>query len=391
MEDNEKYFWISLIEQFNLTFSEFSVTPTFLTNDKAPLRDSLLQSFTSGNAPDILSLDGPDVPYWAYMNSLLPFDGYMDSSFLSSFLSPIVTQGTYQGKLYHLGYTESTLCILYNKELFYSLGIRIPTSAEDAWSWDEFLNVCHTIQTKTSFPYPLLMDSGRGLSPKSGEWDSYAGLPFIVQNNGSLFNDTLTATSGYINSPASVAAMNWLGELFHKYHYTHVEDLSADFPENFAMSLSLPSAYFQSQKRNSNIGIIPLPHGIKAASPHGSWGLCMSRQTQYPRECCEFIRYVFSLQNQLKISQLTGIPVLKEIYDVMDSFQADSGNSNILFSQLRNTSFTRPQTPAYPFFSKQFSYAFYNIAMGADAQEEMNHLAQQVDDHLYRHNYYQQS
>jgi hypothetical protein len=29
--------------------------------------------------------------------------------------------------------------------------------------------------------------------------------------------------------------------------------------------------------------------------------------------------------------------------------------------------------------------------MGADAQEEMNHLAQQVDDHLYRHNYYQQS
>ena len=71
----------------------------------------------------------------------------------------------------------------------------------------------------------------------------------------------------------------------------------------------------------------------------------MSRQTQYPRECCEFIRYVFSLQNQLKISQLTGLPVLKEIYDVMDSFQAGSGNSNILFSQLRNTSFTRPQTP----------------------------------------------
>ena len=227
MEDNEKHFWVSLIEQFNLTSSEFSVTPTFLTNDKVPLRDSLLQSFTSGNAPDILSLDGPDVPYWAYMNSLLPFDGYMDSSFLSSFLSPIVTQGTYQGKLYHLGYTESTLCILYNKELFHSLGIRIPTSAEDAWSWDEFLNVCHTIQTKTSFPYPLLMDSGRGLSPKSGEWNSYAGLPFIVQNNGSFFNDTLTATSGYINSPASVAAMNWLGELFHKYHYTHVENLTS--------------------------------------------------------------------------------------------------------------------------------------------------------------------
>lgn len=131
------------------------------------------------------------------------------------------------------------------------------------------------------------MDSGRGLSPKSGEWNSYAGLPFIVQNNGSFFNDTLTATSGYINSPASVAAMNWLGELFHKYHYTHVEDLSADFPENFAMSLSLPVPIFNRKKGTVISGIIPLLHGIKAASPHGSWGLCMSRQTQYPRECCE--------------------------------------------------------------------------------------------------------
>lgn len=389
MEDDEKDFWISLIDQFNRTTSDFAVTPTFFANDKVPLRDSLLQSFTSGNAPDILSLDGPDVPYWAYMNSLLPFDNFMDSSFLSSFIAPILTQGSYQGKLYHLGYTESTLCILYNKELFRSLGLRVPTCIEDAWSWDEFLNVCQTIQAKTSFAYPLLMDSGRGLSPKSGEWNSYAGLPFILQNSGHLFNDTLTATSGYINSTDSVAAMNWLGELFYKYHYTHVEDLSAAFPDNFAMSLSLPSAYFQSQK-NNNIGIIPLPHGLRAATPHGSWGLCMSRQTLHPKECCEFIRYVFSLQNQLKISQLTGIPVLKEIYDVMDSFQAGSSNSNILFSQLRNTSFTRPQTPAYPFFSKQFSYAFYNIAMGADAQKEMNNLAEQVDVHLYRHNYYQQ-
>ena len=56
-------------------------------SDKAPLRDSLLQSFTSGNAPDILSLDGRDVPYRAYMHSQLPFDGYMDSSYLYSFLS----------------------------------------------------------------------------------------------------------------------------------------------------------------------------------------------------------------------------------------------------------------------------------------------------------------
>lgn len=388
MEQNEKQFWTTLTHEFNESNQGFNVKTTFLSNEKAPLRDSLFQSFASGNAPDILSLDGPDVAYWAYMNSLLPFDDYMEPAFLDSFLNPILQQGRFQGKLYHLGYTESTLCILYNKELFRSLRIRIPSCIEEAWSWEEFMSVCQLIKEKTSFTYPLLMDSGRGLSPKSGEWNSYSGIPFILQNNGRLFNDDLTRTTDYINSPNSIAAMQWLGDLFHKYSYTHIENITACFPNNFAMSLSLPSAYFQSLKENENVGVIPLPHGLRAATPHGSWGLCMSNQTQHPKQCCQFIQYVFSLQNQLKISKNTGIPVLKEIYEVMDSFDAVSSNANILFSQLRHSSFTRPQTPAYPFFSKQFAYAYYHIATGADVQREMKHLADLVDDHLYRHNYY---
>ena len=389
MEQGEEHFWTSLIDEFNHSNQGFSVKATYLSNSKAPLRDSLLQSFASGNAPDILSLDGPDVAYWAYMDSLLPFDDYMDSSFLNSFLEPILLQGSYEGRLYHLGYTESTLCILYNKELFNHLQIRIPTNTEEAWNWDEFLSICHLIKEKTSLPYPLLMDSGRGLSPKSGEWNSYSGLPFILQNRGSFFNDELTRTNGFINSPASVNAMQWLGNLFHKYHYTHIENISYSFPDNFAMSLSLPSAYFQSLKNSENVGIIPLPKGLQAATPHGSWGLCMSRQTKKPNQCCQFIQYVFTIQNQLKISKYTGIPVLKEIYEIMDNFNTIPSNTSILFSQLHHSSFTRPQTPAYPFFSKQFAYAYYNIANGMDVQKEMNHLAELVDDPLSRHNYYQ--
>ena len=388
MEHGEQQFWDSLIAEFNESNSGFIVQPTFLSNDKAPLRDTLFQSFAGGNAPDIFSLDGPDVAYWAYMNSLLPFDDYMESGFLNSFLNPILEQGRFQGKLYHLGYTESTLCILYNKDLFQSLNIRIPQHHTDAWDWNEFLQICHLIQSKTSFKYPLLMDSGRGLSPKSGEWLSYSGLPFIIQNGGQLFNADFTQTNGYINGPASLEAMQWLGELFYKYHYTHIESRTELFPGNFAMSLSLPSAYFQGIKENDNIGIIPLPHGLKSATPHGSWGLCMSKQTKHPELCCQFIRYVFSFKNQLKISKYTGFPVLKEIYEVMDNFNSISNHTNILFSQLKDSSFLRPQTPAYPFFSKQFAYAYYNIAMGSDTESEMNRLASLVDDHLYRHNYY---
>ena len=389
IEQNERNFWEDIITHFNEDNPDFSVQPTFLYNENAPLRDILFQSFASGNAPDLFSLDGPDVAYWAYMNSLLPFDDYLDKKFLNSFLDPILNQGHYRGKLYHLGYMESSLCILYNKELFSSLGIRIPTSTEDAWSWDEFLKICEEIRQKTSYPYPLLMDSGKGLSPKSGEWLSYSGLPFILQNKGRIFNKDYTKATGYLNSIESIQAMQWLGDLFRKYHYTHIEKLSDSLPENFAMSLSLPSAYFQNSIDNSNVGILPLPKGVQSASPHGSWGLCMSRQTRYPEYCCRFVRYVFSLKNQLQISKYTGIPVLKEIYEVMENFNTMSTDIHVLFSQLKKTSFTRPQTPAYPFFSKYFAYAYYNIANGADAKAELDQLSSMVDDHLYRHGYFQ--
>lgn len=57
-------------------------------------------------------------------------------------------------------------------------------------------------------------------------------------------------------------------------------------------------------------------------------------------------------------------------------------------SQLHDTSFTRPITPAYPFFSKTFTSAYFNIAKGGNVQQILNEAAFQIDDHLIRHNYF---
>ena len=124
------------------------------------------------------------------------------------------------------------------------LHIRIPNDIADAWSWDEFLEICSVIRSKTDIQYPLLMDTGRGLTSKQGEWISYSTLPFIIQNNGGIFDEKLSHTNGYLNSPPTIDAITWLGDLFHRYRYTHMEDLHHLFPDHFAMSLSLPSAFF---------------------------------------------------------------------------------------------------------------------------------------------------
>lgn len=389
-EHKEEDFWNEIVDSYNKSCHTFQVKLEFIYNDLVPLRDTLFKAFAGGNAPDIFSLDGPDVSYWAYMNSLKPLDKFITEDFKDRFVPNIIRQGTYKNKLYHLGYNESSLCIIYNKKLFRELNIYPPKSIEEAWSWEEFLEVCFVIKDKSNVPYPLLMDSGRGLADRQGEWISYSLLSFIMQNNGSVFNEDCTKTNGYLNGSFALEAMEWVGKLFHTYHYTHTEDIADCFPGNFAMSLSLPNAFLEALDtvENDHIGIIPLPRNKKAATPHGGWGLCMSNQTKYPEECFQFMKYVFTLENQLKLYKYTGMPVLKDIYEIYKDFNATADNTNILFSQLHHTSFTRPLTPAYPFFSKVFTTSCVKIADGGNVKEILDEASEQVDMHLSRHNYF---
>ena len=389
IERNEEAYWVDLVNRFNALNNGFSVEITFIYNDLVPLRDTLFRAFASGNAPDIFTLDGPDVSYWAYMKSLQPLDSFVSQEYLNRFIPTILRQGTYKNHLYHLGYYESSLCIIYDRELFSRLHIRIPNDVADAWSWDEFLEICSVIRSKTDIQYPLLMDTGRGLTSKQGEWISYSTLPFIIQNKGEIFDEKLSHTNGYLNSPSTVEAITWLGDLFHRYRYTHMEDLHHLFPDHFAMSLSLPSAFFAlAPEKQKRVGVIPLPKHLCSAVSHGSWGLCMSAQTKHPKECWMFMQFVLSLENQLQYAKYSGVPILKEIFNILQGFNATSNCIDVIFSQLHDAVYTRPITPAYPFFSKTFSSAFLEVAAGADAKECLDAASKQIDEHILRHNFF---
>lgn len=389
VEHDEEEYWSRLVDGFNSQNSTFKVEISFIYNDQVPLRDTLFRAFASGNAPDIFSLDGPDMPYWAYMKSILPLDKYLSPDYLERFIPTITSQGTYRGHLYHLGYYESTLCLLFNKELFARLGIKAPERTEDAWTWEEFMEVCRQIREQAGIAHPLLMDTGRGLDKKQGEWICYSVLSFIAQNGGSIFDDTLTKTSGHIDSAETVEAVEWFAGLLKDSGYSHTTDLTGAFPEDFAMSLSVSSAFFAldaaSRKR---VGLIPLPRQHHSAAAHGGWGLCVASQTKHPKECVAFLKYVFSLENQLQYAKYAGLPILKDVFNILQSFNESSSYVDILFSQLQNCAFTRPVTPAYPFFSRTFVSEFLNIVAGANAAERLHFAAEQIDDHIARHNYF---
>lgn len=86
----------------------------------------------------------------------------MSENFRERFIENVLRQGTYRGKIYQLGYSESTICLIYNKNVIEKLKIQTPKNIKEAWKWDELLQICEIIKKETSCPYPLLMNSGKG-------------------------------------------------------------------------------------------------------------------------------------------------------------------------------------------------------------------------------------
>lgn len=389
-EEIERNCWRELVKDFNQSNTDCKIDLRFITyGPQMAVRDVLYRAFASGMAPDILSIDGPDVPYWAYINAIRPLDDYISHDFKSKFIPTVIRQGTYKGRLYHLGYSESTMCIIYDKEIFANLSIQPPEHIDNAWTWKQFTDVCQVIKEETDL-IPLAMNSGKGISTFRGEWCTYSGMVFLWQNNASPFNTSATKTSGYLNSDLSIEAMTWLGKLYHKYKYTHTQTIQNAFPNKAAMSLVVQASLLDlySHYPSLNLGVIPLPYNRKAASPHGGWGLTITSQSKNPDKAWKFIEYVFTLENQLKFFRATGMPVFKQIYDIYYDINRQINSAGIIFEQLEKTAITRPVTPAYPNFSQVFAQAYIDIANGKDAKKVLDAAALEIDRDIESHGNY---
>ncbi|NEA57442.1 sugar ABC transporter substrate-binding protein [Streptomyces sp. SID13666] len=134
----------------------------------ASLIPKVLQQASSRTLPDLLMLDNPDLQQIAQSGALTPLDQYgIDSS---GFTKGILSAGTYQGKVYGLAPTVSTIALFYNKDMLSQAGVAVPTT------WDEL----KVAATKLTGPgrYGMAVDANATFE---GTWQF---LPFLWSNGG---------------------------------------------------------------------------------------------------------------------------------------------------------------------------------------------------------------
>ena len=172
---------------------------------QAAYNDSVVAAAVAGNLPDIIDVDGPVMPNWAWAGYMQPLQ--LSEGALDGFLPGAI--GKYDGKVYSVGLWDAAVAMYARKSTLEKFDIRVPT-LEEPWTREEFDGILETLKASGEFEYPLNL----GMADQ-GEWYPYAFAPFLWSFGGDLVDRTTYETAeGALNGEAAVEFGEWWQSLF---------------------------------------------------------------------------------------------------------------------------------------------------------------------------------
>ena len=336
----------------------------------------------AGDLPCLLDFDGPFLYNYAWAGYLMPLDDYVSQDLKDDFLPSIIDQGTYGGKLYSLGTFDSGLSIWANKSYLEEAGVRIPTSIDDPWTMDEFMNALEALKGLDQVEYPLDLKLNYGAGD---EWNTYAFSPIIQSFGGDLIDRTdYQSSDGVLNGPESVAALEWFQSLFEMGYANPAPAGDDSFYGSKTAALSYVGHWMygpHTEGLGDDAILVPMPiFGEKAVTGMGSWNWGLTSSCPNPDAAWEFLNFLITPDEILHMTNANGAVPARKSAIAQSELYAEGGLLNLFVQQLEGgVAVPRPQTPAYPTITSAFKTVIWNIIAGADVQGELDNAVQIID------------
>lgn len=371
-----------IITDFNASQGDWKVE--LQSFPQAAYNDSVNAGALAGNLPDILDVDGPNMPNWAWSGYMQPLQ--IDESKIANFLPG--TKGVYDGKLYSIGLWDAAISLVSRKSTIESLGLRMPTM-EQPWTADEFEAALKA--AKDSGKYKYALDLGTAWT---GEWYPYAFSPFLQSFGGDIVDrSTYQTAEGALNGDAAIAWGKWWQHLFTD-GYAQAKQDGADRDNGFAagdyaFSWNGNWAALGALKAFDDTVFLPPPDmgkGPKIGA--ASWQFGVSAKSAHPDGASKFIE--FALQDKYLADFSNGIgliPATTTAAAMVDNYK-DGGPLNVFFGYSNAYGTLRPVTPGYVVESKVFEKVAADIANGADVAATLDAAVDEINADIAKNNGY---
>ena len=384
--------WEQVVQNFNKKYKgKYKVVTEYIprSGSGGGYEDKVNAAITTNSLPDVITLDGPNTAAYAKSKVITPLDDYLKDNNMGDVLDSIKQQGTYDGKFYAFGYSESNVGIYYNKKMFKEAGIdesSLPT-LKKPWTWDEFKAVSKKL--KDHFKEAAIdfrLNSNDEMLP-------YAYMPLIWSKGGSVVNEDGTKAEGYFNSKESTQAVQFIQDLV-KEGYTTVSPVEKGFETGqypMVLSGSWTIADLQTNYKDIDFGILPYPVSNKTkklVSPSGSWQLAVTTKSNKKDAAAEFVKFATNTESSEILSLGNSVlPIRKStIENIKDKV---SEPMRFLMEQNAATAHARPVVVAYPQVSRSFQQAMQDISYyeeNPDVQKVLDSRAKEmqtaIDDSL---------
>lgn len=323
--------------------------------------DKVNAAITTNTLPDIISLDGPNTAAYASSKVIAPLDDYLKDANMSDVLDSIKKQGTYNGKFYAFGFSESGVGIYYNKKMFQEAGIDLTSlpTLKNPWTWREFEAISQKIKDKFNTPAIDIQLAN------ADEMLTYAYTPFIWSNGGDIVNESGTKAEGYMNDKKSVEGLQFIQDLVKKGYTTNTPVKKGFETGKYAMLLSgsWTMADLSENYKDIDYGILPYPvsdNTKKLVSPTGSWALGMTTATKKKDASAAFILYATNTESSKTMSLGNQVlPIRKSTAELIKS-EIPEG-MKFLMEQNQLSGHARPVVVAYPQVSRAFQQAASDV------------------------------
>ena len=366
-----------IIDDFNASQSDWTVVLESFPQES--YNESITAAALSGNLPDIIDVDGPILPNWAWAGYMAPLQ--IDEARLSEFLPGSI--GRWNGEVYAIGLWDAACAIYARRSVLEGNGIRVP-SLDNPWTKDEFDAALDTLQASGDFEYAL--DLGMAWT---GEWYPYAFGPFLQSHGGDIIDTSANMANGALNGDAGMAFGEWWQSLFERNLVPGTSQDGADRETGFldgryALQWNGNwAALAPLEKFGDDMLFLPAPDfGSGPKIGAASWQFGISESSENKDGASAFIEFAIQDKYLAQFSDGIGlIPPTKASAEMSEKYR--SGGPLEVFFELSNQQATlRAVTPAYVVAALVFEKAMADIANGADVADTLDAAADEIDEDI---------
>ena len=364
----------TIIADFNGSQGDYRVVVESFPQES--YNDSVVAAALAGNLPDIIDVDGPVMPNWAWSGYLQPLA--IDETIIDGFLPG--PKGYWDGKLYSIGLWDAAVALVARQSTLDALGLRTPT-LDAPWTGDEFMAALDAAKASGTCEYAF--DVGMAWT---GEWYPYAFSPFLQSFGGDIVDrSTYQTAEGALNGDAAQKFGAWWQSLFTEGYTPGTSQDPADRDTGFVdgkycFSWNGNWAALGALKAHDDTVFLPSPdfgNGPKIGA--ASWQFGVSFASENAEGASAFIEFALQDKYLAAFSDAIGLIPPTTTSAAMTENYGDGGAMAVFYDLTAKQALVRPVTPGYVVQAKVFEKALADIANGADVADTLDAAVDEIN------------